>query len=800
MGRELLVTDIPINIPNSLTVLRILLVPVFVGLLLYNHFDFALFTLLIAALTDVLDGMVARLTDQRTRLGEYLDPLADKLLLMSAIITLSVLNFIPIWAVIIVVSRDAILLTGTVVANLTETEIDISPTALGKGTTFVQICYVIATMLHVNGKVPEILVHPFLMGYGGTDIGLRCALFVAGDSICKWLSKEDRFRGGFHVIRERVGHQLVEAKVVSSEDLVQALAIQQTEGGRLGSILVGMGVLSESTLLEFLSQQYDVPTVELSTCSFDHHLLSLLPGAFVQKYLVIPVKQTASRLTLAMADPTDLSLLDELRFRTGLNISPMVASESDIRTTIKQRYGEHKNGRSAKEKRGSGNREMGQQSPEVRSFSEVTPTVFERGRGLGEDTHSPSPLTDKREFMIAPDASAVDVVNALVQQAIEMNASDIHIEPLESVVRIRFRLDGVLRPMRNLPKGVHQSLLARLKILSDLDIAERRLPQDGRMKLDECPQVDIRVAILPCLFGEKAVLRLLNQSGLALHLTNLGLDQPDLDRVITALENPYGMILVTGPTGSGKTTTLYSALQYLNTPHMNIVTVEDPVEFQIQGINQLQIHEEIGLSFSTGLRSFLRQDPDVMMVGEIRDRETAHIGIQASLTGHRVLSTLHTMDGPGAITRLIDMGIEPFLVSSAVSLIMGQRLVRKICDSCAELDPVSPIQLQMAGVDENFNGTIQAMKGRGCQQCHMTGYKGRMALFEVLPIQETLHEKILSRASTSALRACARQEGFRSLRQAGLMAVRRGLTTLSEILAETSLDGLPIILGQGRRD
>jgi type IV pilus assembly protein PilB len=596
------------------------------------------------------------------------------------------------------------------------------------------------------------------------------------------------------VIRERVGHQLVEAKVVSSEDLAQALAIQQGEGGRLGSILVRMGVLAESTLLEFLSQQYDVPTVELSTCSLDPNLLALLPVAIVQQHLVVPVKQTASRLTLAMVDPTNSSLLEELRFRTGLHITPMVASESDIRTTISQAYGQPHNGFSSKKSLASGNGAIDQKTQEVRPLPSSSPTTFDRGTAIAQMADSASPTSHKHEFPIERETSAVDVVNALVQKAIEMDASDIHVEPLESLVRIRFRLDGVLRPIQNLPKDLHQSLLARLKILSDLDIAERRLPQDGRMKIDGFPQVDIRVAILPCLFGEKAVLRLLNQSGLALHLTNLGLDQPDLDRVITALENPYGMILVTGPTGSGKTTTLYSALQYLNTPHMNIVTVEDPVEFQIQGINQLQIHEEIGLSFSTGLRSFLRQDPDVMMVGEIRDRETAQIAIQASLTGHRVLSTLHTMNGPGAITRLIDMGVEPFLVSSAISLIIGQRLVRKICEHCAEPDAVSPIHLKNIGFPEEMLETVQAMKGRGCELCHMTGYKGRMALFETLPIVERLHEIILSRASTSEIRACAMQEGFRTLRQAGLVAIQQGQTTMSEILTETSDERRPVAL------
>jgi type IV pilus assembly protein PilB len=588
------------------------------------------------------------------------------------------------------------------------------------------------------------------------------------------------------VIRERVGHQLVEAKVVSSQDLAQALVMQKAEGGRLGSILVRMGVLSEATLLEFLSQQYDVPTVELSTCSFDHHLLSILPKTLVQQHLVVPVKKTASRLTLAMADPSNASLLDELRFRTGLHITPMVASESDIRTTIRQAYGEPHNGFLSKKNAVSENGHADQQAREGIPLSSPSPTTYDLGTTIPQISDCASPTSHIRQFTIEQNTSAVDVVNALVQQAIEMDASDIHVEPLESMVRIRFRLDGVLRPIHNLPKDLHQSLLARLKILSDLDIAERRLPQDGRMKIDGFPQVDIRVAILPCLFGEKAVLRLLNQSGLALHLTNLGLEQSDLDRVISALENPYGMVLVTGPTGCGKTTTLYSALQYLNTPHMNIVTVEDPVEFQIQGINQLQIHEEIGLSFSTGLRSFLRQDPDVMMVGEIRDQETAKIAIQASLTGHRVLSTLHTMNGPGAITRLIDMGVEPFLVSSAISLIIGQRLVRKICQHCSEPDTVSRIHLQNIGFAEEVIETVHAMKGRGCEHCHMTGYKGRMALFETLPMVETLHEQIVSRASTSEIQACAIREGFRTLRQAGLVAVQQGQTTMSEVLTETS--------------
>lgn len=600
--------------------------------------------------------------------------------------------------------------------------------------------------------------------------------------------------------RERVGLQLVDAKVISSDDLSQALDIQQGEGGRLGSILVRMGVLSESTLLEFLSQHYGVATVELSTCSIDGNLRGLVPYDVVRRHLVLPVRKTTSRLSLAMADPTNASLLDDLRFRTGLHIIPMVATESDLRIAISHVYGQGPDGSSstteAMQKDEEGNFKSWRDGERVspNSMGKSVSRVSTSTNGVNDQERSVI-LQDKaemsrvkRHIKIDKDSSAVDVVNGLVQQAIEMEASDIHIEPMETMIRVRFRLDGVLCPIQNLPKDLHQALLARVKILSDLDIAERRLPQDGRMKVEGFPHVDIRVAILPCLFGEKAVLRLLNQSGLALHLTNIGLNQPDLDRVTTALENPYGMILVTGPTGSGKTTTLYSALQFLNTPQMNIVTVEDPVEYQIQGINQMQIHEEIGLNFAAGLRAFLRQDPDVMMVGEIRDRETAQIAIQASLTGHRVLSTLHTMNAPGAIARLIDMSIEPFLVSSAVSLIVGQRLVRKICDHCRELDTVSQFQLRELGMDENVLGAVQAMKGRGCASCHLTGFKGRMALFETLPIFEGLHEKILARASTNDLIACAISEGFRTLRQAGMTAVQGGLTTVGEVFAETRSD------------
>lgn len=560
--------------------------------------------------------------------------------------------------------------------------------------------------------------------------------------------------------REQVGHQLVNANVISSADLSRALTIQQREGGRLGSILLRLGVLSDTTLLEFLSQRYGVPTVELSTCAPDTSLGSLVPLEMMQQHLVFPVKKTASRLTLAMADPSNVALLEELRFRTGLHIIPMVASESDLQVAIQQTCGRPSTGFVKKEPQPS--------------------TAKPKSKAL-----PPSSLPEGIEVFSGKDMTAVEAVNQVMALAIAMDASDVHVEPLENMVRVRFRLDGVLRPITNIPKDLQQGFVARVKILSNLDIAERRLPQDGRMKLEAHPEVDLRIAILPCLYGEKIVLRVLHQSRLAFHLTNVGLEAQDLDRVTEALENPYGMVLVTGPTGSGKTTTLYSALQFLNTPHRNIVTVEDPVEYQIQGINQLQIHEEIGLTFAAGLRAFLRQDPDIMMVGEIRDHETAQIAVQAALTGHRVLSTLHTTNAPGAITRLLDMGIEPFLVSSAVSLIVAQRLVRKVCSQCGKPDQEAITRLQDWGIELTGSTPLQ---GRGCAFCHSTGYKGRLPLFETLVIGETLHEMILARASTNEIKYWALDHGFRTLRQAGISAVRQGLTTLSEILTETKAD------------
>ena len=387
-------------------------------------------------------------------------------------------------------------------------------------------------------------------------------------------------------------------------------------------------------------------------------------------------------------------------------------------------------------------------------------------------------------------APIVNLVNALLRQACDMGASDVHVEPYERFIRVRFRLDGVLQTVMHVPKSLRHAMIARIKIMSNLDIAERRLPQDGRMSLKGSPSsnVDVRVSILPCSHGEKAVLRLLDRSTLNLDIRKIGFDKSELETVLSALENPYGMILVTGPTGSGKTTTLYSALQYLNTPAVNIVTIEDPIEYHLTGINQLQIKDDIGLTFATGLRSFLRQDPEIIMVGEIRDRDTAQIAIQSALTGHQVLSTLHTNDAPRAITRLLDMGVEPYLVSSSLSLIIAQRLVRKICHQCKEFDHVPLASLMSLGFSSLEAESVVPMRGRGCNACHDTGFKGRVALLEVLRLSEELHEKILQRVPANELKATALRSGFKTLRYSGLTAIKNGVTSVDEVIGATTID------------
>ncbi|WP_447970478.1 GspE/PulE family protein [Nitrospira sp. M1] len=607
------------------------------------------------------------------------------------------------------------------------------------------------------------------------------------------------------MIRERMGQLLLEAQVVSEEQVRTALQVQELSGSRLGSILVEMGAVSEVTLLQFLSQQYGVSTIDLSTCQVERELLALIPVDVAQKYTVVPVRKTGSRLMLAMVDPSNTSVLDEIKFLVGVHVVPIVAMESDIQAAIRRLYRQEERSENSIRDRqeqavhgaapgldssrslpqGANPGYMGDAGGSMPGFADLQACLNEvtSSLPLGEESEGGVDHAEER-------APIIHLVNRLLEQAGEAEASDIHIEPYAAFVRVRFRLDGVLRTVMHLPRNVHRAMTARIKIMSNLNIAERRLPQDGRMNVTwpggrDC---DVRVSILPCFYGEKAVLRILDRSNLKLDLTQLGFDSESLARVTSALEDPHGMILVTGPTGSGKTTTLYSALQFLNSPSVNIVTVEDPVEYQLAGINQLQTKEDIGLTFATGLRSFLRQDPDVMMVGEIRDQETANIAVQAALTGHRVLSTLHTTDAPQAVTRLLDMGIEPFLVSSALSLVMAQRLIRKICESCKEPDSVPRHQLALLGVKPEEVDSLNPMRGRGCSRCHETGFKGRVAIIEVLSLSVELHDRILQRAPAHELKACARRSGLISLRASGLHKIQLGITTVDEVLVATDAD------------
>ena len=506
---------------------------------------------------------------------------------------------------------------------------------------------------------------------------------------------------------------------------------------------------------------------------------------------------------LAMVDPSNTSVLDEIKFLVGVHVVPIVAMESDILLAIRRLY-HHDKGpldqmRSAPGTCSSQAGSVSKLSRQAQSYKDQprfndSPSLsFPELQACLEEVTSSFPAGEEVEwgFDGAEDrAPIVHLVNRLIDQARQAHASDVHIEPYADFVRVRFRLDGMLRTVMHLPKSVQQAIVARIKIMSCLNIAEHRLPQDGRMRVksEGIREYDIRVSILPCFHGEKAVLRILDRSCLNLDLEQLGFDSVGLSIVMNALEVPHGMILVTGPTGSGKTTTLYSALQFLNSPGVNIVTVEDPVEYQLPGINQLQTKDDIGLSFAAGLRSFLRQDPDVIMVGEIRDRETANIAVQAALTGHRVFSTLHTTDAIRAVTRLLDMGIEPFLVSSALTLVIAQRLIRKICEECREPDLISLHQLKMLGLSEKEAGEVTPMRGVGCLHCQGTGFKGRIPLFEILSFSDELHDKVLQRAPSYEMKACARRLGFNSLRMSGLEKIKLGVTTVDEVMAVTSVD------------
>jgi len=597
-------------------------------------------------------------------------------------------------------------------------------------------------------------------------------------------------------LSERLGELLVRRNIITPEQLKKVFEEQKSNGSRLESTLVKLGFIKEDELLSFLSAQYRVPSIKLSKVEVNPTVIKLIPASVAKKHFIIPTNRMGAKLTLAMVDPSNILVIDEIKFITGFRVEPVVASENEIIDAIKKYYG------GGGDLAGLGTQtfnaadytldEEGSQANEGLTFEEdsvVNVDDFDQlVRGAIDNVEVvEQSSTDDGEDLQGP---IIKIVNGILIKAIKLGASDIHFEPYETLFRVRYRIDGVMLRAMTLPLKIKNALVSRLKIMSRLDIAEKRLPQDGRIKLrlGKNREMDFRVSVLPTLFGEKVVLRLLDKGALQLDMTKLGFEESSLADLKAAVHRPVGMILVTGPTGSGKTTTLYSALSELNKESENIMTAEDPVEYNFMGINQVQMHEEIGLTFASSLRSFLRQDPDIIMVGEIRDFETAQIAIQAALTGHLVLSTVHTNDAPGTIGRLIDMGVEPFLIASAVILILAQRLIRKICSECKEQIQVHPQLLIDLGIPPDEVKTFPVFKGKGCPICSNTGYKGRLGLYEVMPMKEEIKELVLSRSSTSEIKKEAVRLGMKTLRQSGIHKVRTGATTIDEVLRATMED------------
>jgi len=579
----------------------------------------------------------------------------------------------------------------------------------------------------------------------------------------------------------RLGELLLRERRVTPTQLQEALTYQRSNGGRLGTSLVKLGILTDDDISEVLSRQYGVPAVDLKDFAYDPSLLRLIPAETAAKYNVIPVGRSGNTLTLAMTDPTNVFAMDDIKFRTGLNVEPVVASETAIQAAVVQHYGSQS--QPAKDNGGGGGK----------GFDVVNRALEDLNLDMQDDlqvVQSAEEIDAASLEKQSGEAPVIRLANALFLAAIQRGASDIHIEPYEKDLRVRFRIDGVLQSVMTPALKFRDPLVSRIKIMARLDIAEKRLPQDGRIKArfndhGQAREIDFRVSVLPTLFGEKVVLRLLDAKGLKLDMSQLGFDTEGLRRFDSAIRKPWGMVLVTGPTGSGKTNTLYSALGQLNQPGVNIMTAEDPVEFNLQGINQVQVKEQIGMTFAGALRSFLRQDPNIILVGEVRDAETAAIAVKAALTGHLVLSTLHTNDAPSSISRLVNMGIEPFLVGNSCNLVAAQRLVRKVCENCKEPHDIPPNRLIEAGMAEDQLANVRAMKGRGCDKCSGTGYKGRVGLFEIMEVSEAVRDLILQNPPVVELRDLAVKEGMSTLRQSGLAKVRDGVTSLEEVVRET---------------
>jgi type IV pilus assembly protein PilB len=568
----------------------------------------------------------------------------------------------------------------------------------------------------------------------------------------------------------RLGELLTKASLITQDQLKDALKHQKESGGKLGETLIKLGFVSEEEITECLSQQFGVPSINLAHFEIDSSVIKLIPAEVARKYNILPVNKTGATITIAMADPTNVFAMDDIKFMTGYNVEPVVASELGIKASIDNYYGT------------TSSLELKKVMEDLQQAESADLEVLEDEEELDMEA-----LTESAE-----EAPVVKLVNLILTDAIKRGASDIHIEPYEKEFRVRFRVDGILYEIMNPPLKLKDAITSRMKILAKLDISEKRLPQDGRIKLkmklnEKNKELDFRVSVLPTLFGEKIVMRLLDKDNLRLDMTKLGFEPESLAKFEEAIFKPWGMVLVTGPTGSGKTNTLYSALAKVNSPEVNIMTAEDPVEFNLPGINQVQMKEAIGLNFAATLRSFLRQDPNIILVGEIRDFETAEIAIKAALTGHLVLSTLHTNDAPSTINRLMNMGIEPFLVATSVQLIAAQRLVRRICANCPDVVDIAPQALINLGYKKEEVGTFKVMKGRGCDKCNNTGYKGRVGLVEVMEINDAIRELILSGGTAIDIKKQAAESGMISLRRSGLIKIKDGITTIEEVVRETVL-------------
>ena len=575
----------------------------------------------------------------------------------------------------------------------------------------------------------------------------------------------------------KLGETLLKENLITPQQLKEALDYQRVNGGRLASTLVKLSMLSDEEVTAVLSKQYGVPSVNLDLFEVDPTAVALVPQETAERYAILPLSRVGATLTLAMVDPTNVFAIDDIKFMTGLSVEPVVVSETALTNSLKKYYGT------------SREMELAKVMEDLVAESTAMPDYGDDVDQLEVEEADEEIDLENLEKM-SEDAPVVKLVNVILVDALRRAASDIHIEPYEKEFRVRFRMDGVLYNIMSPPMKMRDALTSRLKIMARLDIAEKRLPQDGRIKIrvrldNRSRELDFRVSTLPTIFGEKMVLRLLDKENLRLDMTQLGFEPQSLDKFKRNIARPYGMVLVTGPTGSGKTSTLYSAIQSLNTPETNIMTAEDPVEFNLPGINQVQMKESIGLNFAAALRSFLRQDPNIILVGEIRDFETAEIAVKAALTGHLVLSTLHTNDAPSTISRLMNMGIEPFLVATSVNLIQAQRLVRRICKEC-KVEVHTP---EEALIDVGFHASdvmdLKTFKGAGCGTCNGTGYKGRVGLYEVMEVTEELRELILVGASGLELRRKAIEEGMLTLRMSGLEKIRQGMTTVEEVVRET---------------